>query len=148
MKIREFKFLFAMGFVFSCALGCATEGHMITNSNRSMKEIRSAFVAAAGEARKESENRRTFFSEYFPRNPDPNFKPTKSKERLYGRFTILGDRRPYEVQVEVVIEEKTDEGYEETGIDEDLSHELANQLKKELIKSSEGRNVIDDFRPF
>jgi len=148
MEIRGLKFFFALWLAMILTSGCATDGHMITNSNRSMKEIRAAFVNAAGEARKESENRRTFYSEYFPRNPDANFKPTKSKERLYGRFTILGDRRPYEIQVEVVVEEKVDEGYEETGVDEDLSHELANQLKKELIKSSEGRNVIDDFRPF
>jgi hypothetical protein len=113
-----------------------------------MREIRSAFVSVAGEPRKESGNRRTFESEYFPRNPDNNFKPAKARERLFGRFVILGDMRPFDIQVEVVIEVKTPDGYDEVGVDEALSHELANSLKKELIKSSEGRNVIDDFRPF
>lgn len=134
-----------------CALfvmACATEGHVIRNSDRGMREIRQAFIAAAGPARKENENGRIFQSEYFPRHPDPNFKANKAKERLHGRFTILGDRRPYDIQVEVMIEEKTHEGYEEVGVDESLSQELANQLKKELLKSREGRNIIDDFKPF
>lgn len=138
-------------FAILCALvvaACATEGHVIRNSDRAMREIRQAFIAAAGPARKESENGRTFLSEYFPRHPDANFKPTKAKERLYGRFTILGDRRPWDIQVEVVAEHRTAEGYEETGVDESLSQELANQLKKELLKSREGRNLIDDFKPF
>lgn len=133
---------------FSATTSCVTEGHTILNSDRSVREIRAALVAIAGEPRKENENHRVFLSEYFPRNPDPNFKANKAKERLFGRFTVLGDRRPYDIQVEVVAEVKTPDGYEEQGVDESLSQELANQLKKELLKSREGRNVIDDFKPF
>lgn len=140
---KLFVLLSALAFV-----ACATEGHLIRNSDRAMREIRQAFIAAAGPARKESENGRTFLSEFFPRHPDANFKASKAKERLYGRFTILGDRRPYDIQVEVVVEHKTAEGHEEVGVDESLSQELANQLKKELLKSREGRNLIDDFKPF
>lgn len=145
MKILSRLIIVLLGLLLQA---CATDGHLVRNSDRSMKEIRTAFVAVAGEPRKESANKRTFESEYFPRNPDNNFKANKARERLFGRFVILGDMRPYDVQVEVVIEVRTPDGYEEVGVDEALSHELANSLKKELIKSSEGRNVIDDFRPF
>lgn len=127
---------------------CVTDGSLIEGSDRSMREIRAAFLAVAGEPRKESENRRTFYSKYFPRHQDPNFNQDRARERLYGRFTILGDRRPYDVQVEVVVEVRTPDGYEEVGVDEALSQELSKSVQTELIKSSEGRNVIDDFRPF
>ena len=148
-KLLDRSILLFPFFIFGLfGAGCTSSGHLITESSRSMREIRAAIIAIAGQPRKENPNRRVFLSTYFPRQPDPNFKAERAKERLYAKFQILGDRRPYDIQVEVIVEEKTSDGYEEYGVDDALSDTLAGDLKKELVRIREDRNVVDDFNPF
>lgn len=128
-------------------MGCST-GYVIRESSRSLDDLRAAIFSISGQPRRSSENKRTFISNYFARKKDPNFDPAKSKERLYAVFTILGDRRPYDVQVQVFAEEKIAGVHQPQGVDDAFSIQIANELKRELNKRPEDRSVIDDFRAF
>lgn len=134
--------------VSSLILAACASGHILRESPRSLDEIRAAINAIAGSPREMSENRRTFYSNYFSRRKEAFFDPTKSRERLYAKFTILGDRRPYDIQVEVHVEERSGNEYDDVGVDEEFSEQIALELQRELSKSREDRNVIDDFRAF
>ena len=102
-----------------------------------------------GNARDISQNQRELWSPYFSRKKtNGEFNPDKAKERLTAHFWILGDRRPYEIHVQVVIERKIDGAYEEDGEDEEKSKEVADLLVKSLTNSLDKRNLIDDVRPF
>ncbi len=73
----------------------------------------------------------------------------KGKERRYAHIKILGERRPYDILVNVVVEGQMIDGtYESLGDDEVLAEQLAAEIKKELLKSLENRNIIDDFNAF
>ena len=124
------------------------DGDVIKESSRSMDDIRGAIQAIAGEPRLVSENHREYTSAYFSRKKDPHFDPQKSKERLYAKFTILGDRRPYDIQVQVFIEEKSGGLYEDSGLDEPMTDKITDELKHALTKRPENRNLIDEFRAF
>lgn len=72
-----------------------------------------------------------------------------ARERLYTHITVLGDRRPYDVQVEVLVESRNQEGaFELVGNDDSRAAVIADKLKKALNQSRDKRNVIDDFRSF
>ncbi|MEZ0392662.1 MAG: hypothetical protein ACAH59_10625 [Pseudobdellovibrionaceae bacterium] len=139
---------FFAGFLMALALGCATEGYRIKNQNLSLGDIKRAVEAAIGEPRTISENQRTFYSQYFSRKPDPKFDPVKSKERAYAKVVILGDRRPYEVDVEVLIEVRDSRGYVQSGTDLSEAKKVGKEIRAKLNLSREDRNVIDDFRAF
>jgi hypothetical protein len=65
---------------------------------------------------------------------------------------ILGDRRPYNIEISVIKEEREVEGedfsYYETGHDERLAKQLETALHTRLTKRREELNIIDDFRAF
>lgn len=125
-------------------------GVVLPEQARSLNEIRHAiYQICGGKVREISSNQREILAPYFSRKADdPSFNPTTSKERLTAHFWILGDRRPYDIHVQVLVEKKIDGAYEETGEDEKLSQKLADQLAESLNKSLDKRNLIDDVRPF
>jgi len=125
-------------------------GAILPDQARSLNEIRHAILQiCGGKTREISENQRELWSPYFSRKPnDASFNPEKSKERLTAHFWILGDRRPYEVHVQVIVEKKVDGTYEEDGEDEIFSKKIADQLAQGLTNSLDKRNLIDDVRPF
>lgn len=140
MKLEALAFLLFLS-------ACVT-GHTIRGSERPLTEIRTAILATMGEPRQVSSNEREYWSVYFARKKTPGFDPVKSKERAYAKVTILGDRRPYDIQVQVFLEERVEGAYEEVGLDDSLSDQIAEEVKKALRKSRDHRNLIDDFRAF
>ncbi len=128
-------------------LGCAS-GVTVKDLNRSLIEIKSAIVKVIGDPEKTSPNNREFTSRYYPPAPDFKFDPMKSKMRLKAKITLLGDRRPYDLQVEVFREVKTSEGYSDPELDLKYSRDLSLDIRGKLHQSRDDRNFIDDFRPF
>lgn len=129
--------------------GCATPGvYRIDEQNLSLGDIRRAVIGTIGEPRRLSENQRTYFSQYFSRKSDPKFDPQKSKERLYAKVIILGDQRPYDIQLEVVAEQLEGRTYSQVGKDASEAKRLGKELRSRLHQGLENRNVIDDFRAF
>ena len=129
-------------------VGCATGDVNLEEQNYSLGEIKQVVLSVIGDARKQSQNQRTFLSQYFGLKNDKKFDSNKSKKRQYARIVILGDRRPYDIAIDVVVEQKNGSEYEEVGLDTRKAQEIKKEIEERLHKGIENRNVIDDFRVF
>lgn len=127
-------------------VSCATV--RLEEEDVSLTDIKQSIKSMVGEFRVVSQNQREVSSPYFSRKKDPKFDPEKSLERSYAHFTILGDRRPYDITVEVFVEKRQDGVYEQVETDEKVAEILASELKIRLHQGLENRNVIDSFRAF
>jgi len=106
-----------------------------------------------------SSNHRELTSAVFAvRRPSGNLAPfnslvfakDKPEFRYKAKVLILGDRRPYTVEVGVEQERldvKTGT-YSPAGDSAAMSDRLAYEIRKYLVQRSEKKNVIDDFRAF
>lgn len=131
----------------ACANG-PERGVSIQETNYSLNDIRTAIIGIAGEPREVSQNQREYKSQYFSRKKEASFNPQTSKERSYAHFLVLGERRPYEIKVIVYTERKAKNVYKLLGEDKAWSKKIKEELEGKLNHSRDGRNVIDDFRPF
>lgn len=127
---------------------CQTTGAVIRDTPMSLAEIRRVTITVIGDPRKTNENGHELESTYFDKKKKPIERPNEVKERYYTRVTILGDRRPYDIQVQCLAEIRTPDGYEDAGEDDGLATEWASEIKKALHESREKRNFIDDFKAF
>ncbi len=131
-------------------LGCQTPNSAsLEGVTMSFNEVKKAVAQTIpGGIMSQSINGREIQSHYFSRKEDIMFDPQQAKERAYVFVYILGDRRPYTVEVQVPVEEKTKQGYSKAGLDKALAEKYALAIRKRLTQSREDRNVIDDFRVF
>ena len=107
-----------------------------------------------------SENHRIFYSRPFMVNhrQDPTKPKTKPRfrERGIAEVSILGDERPYTIEVEVRIERaelrpgvpENKLEYSHQRYDKGLANKLLTNIINHLDKNEAKQNVIDDFRPF
>jgi hypothetical protein len=139
-----------LGFIFLMQSACQTSGGgvYLREQNLSLNEIRAAMTKVVGDFRRVSENQRDFYSQYFSPSNDPKFDAEKSKERAYAKFVIYGDRRPYDIEAQVYIEQKEKSKFEMVETDPKAAEMLLKEIKTNLNKSLEKRNIIDDFRAF
>ncbi len=124
---------------------CQTNGIFIHEVALNASDARKAIVTIIGEPKSISSNGRVLTSRYHDKKGVFLNELKGNEERRYSRISILGDRRPYEVQVEVVIEKKF---VEEPQYDNAQAQEMADKIRKALNQSLDRRNVIDDFRAF
>ncbi len=99
-----------------------------------------------------SPNGREFLSKYFVIG-EKEYKPADDAlDRYYVQIIVLGDRRPYDIEISATREKRVLRGedftYVVTGHDRRLAKELVTQLREQLTKRREDRNIIDDFRVF
>jgi hypothetical protein len=131
-------------------LGCQTDGVVLHDTPLNISETRKAIAGVIGQPRATSENGREMVSKYYDRkgnNDDVQIKGIK--ERFSTHIIILGDRRPYDIQVEVVVEVRDHEGkYQVVERDEARAAKVAGEIQKALVQSRDNRNLIDDFRPY
>ena len=129
--------------------GCSTRGRtQIEEQDRALPNLRKAILSVMGTARTVSENQREYSSPYFSRGFSEKFDPERSVERAYATFTILGDRRPYTIEIVVSVEKRIGKKYNFVGTDKKIANDLKKELKEKLAQSQDGVNVIDGFRPF
>jgi len=101
-----------------------------------------------------SENHRTAFSRPFLVKQSDEAMKKGFRERGRAKVTILGDERPYTLEVEVVIERgkvikgQTDANYTFERYDKRLANRLLKDIFNGLHQALRERNVIDDFQPF
>ena len=146
------KLIISLGFVFIAQ--CATNALVIKDQNRPLVELQKAVLRALpGGKRKVSVNGREFYSHYFIPNGKKYGKLAKKKIRFMTKVTILGDRRPYTLEVltsaykvrtsgENIVESR------DLGPDKGLSRMVLRRIQSALSKSREEFNIIDDFRVF
>ena len=111
-----------------------------------------ASILPAG-PRATSPNGRELLSRHFILEGSSGYKPAgDATERYFAQILILGDRRPYDIEILVTQEKRVLRGnqfnYVVTGHDTRLAKELERKLRSELSKRREDRNIIDDFRVF
>jgi hypothetical protein len=129
--------------------GCQTGGIVLRETPLNISGTRKSVVSVIGEPRSMSENGRELFSKYYDKKGKDITKMNMVRERYYTHVTILGDRRPYDIQVEVVLEGRvSDEHFELIQKDDDKATTIAEKIKKVLNQSRDNRNIIDDFRSF
>ena len=133
---------------FLLTVGCQT-GIFIKESPAALTDIRKAVAGVMGQPKVTSQNGREMISEYHDKKGHVDAGLAKAKNRFYTRITILGERRPYNIKVEVFQEARVfEQQYEVIAEDMDLAQKLANQIETRLNESLKNRNVIDDFRAF
>lgn len=132
-------------FLFS---GCQT-GVFINDSPGALTDIRKAFVSVLGEPQNTSRDGRELTSNFHDKRGRNDEALAKAKARYFTMMSILGDRRPYKVKIEVFHEVRVSpQQYEIVGEDLDLAEIMAKKIEETLNQSLKGRNVIDDFRAF
>lgn len=145
------KYLLVIFFIAtSCLLsGCRTGGVILRETPLNVSETRRAVVSVIGEPRSISQNGREIFSQYLDKKDRKIEKMEMIRERHFTHITILGDRRPYDVQVEVIVEGRNEYGgFEVLDRDDRKASLVAEKIKEALNQSRDSRNVIDDFRSF
>ena len=102
--------------------------------------------------RKVSLNGREFLSHYFLVKGDKYFRAKNAPVRYFAKVWVLGDRRPYKVEVIVYKEKRRvidqQAQYYKTGTQKEIAKRLAKDIQKTLSKRRDKRNIIDDFRVF
>lgn len=130
-------------------IGCQTSGVYLRETPLNVSETRRAVVSVIGQPRLTSENGRELLSKYYDRKGNSEDQVKNARERLTTHVTILGDRRPYDIQIEVVVEIRDREGvYQVVEKDDARAEKIALDIQKALVQSRDNRNIIDDFKPY
>ncbi|AFX99760.1 hypothetical protein [Bdellovibrio bacteriovorus] len=146
MKTFVWVFLFASTLFFA---GCRTGGVILRETPLNLSETRRAIVAVIGEPKSISQNGREMTSQYYDKKGKNIDKMDMARERFYTHVTVLGDRRPYDVQVQVLVEGRNEDGgFDLLDRDDDKAAPIAEKIRQSLNQSRDSRNVIDDFRSF
>lgn len=128
---------------------CRTGGVILRETPLSVSETRRTIVSIIGEPRSVSQNGREIISKFYDRKDKAIPRMEMAKERYYTHVTVLGDRRPYDIQVDVLVEGRNPDGvFEVVGRDDNKATIIAEKLRQALNQSRDTRNVIDDFRSF
>ena len=136
------------------ALGCASwgSGVRIENLERPLNEIQKAASTSLplGQRRVEKSGME-FFSRYFLTKGRKFLPAETAPVRYYAHVYILGDRRPYVIEVFVKREKRVSPRggeYVEDGTDQELATVVQRRIQQQLSKRREQVNIIDDFRVF
>lgn len=141
------RLLATLGLLATLA-GCQT-GVFIKDSPAAVADIRKATVVVLGEPRSISQNGRELISKFHDKRGRMDEGLAKANIRYYTMISILGDRRPYNVRVEVFKEAKVEKNrYQIIGEETVLAKKTAKKIEEVLNESLKNRNVIDDFRAF
>lgn len=143
--IRRFSIFYFLIFLAACT----TTGVRINNTPLSLSESRRTIVSIIGEPRFISTNGRELLSKYYDQKEQPIESMVQAKERYFTHVIILGDRRPYDISVDVIYEERDEDGrFQAVEKMDDMAAPIADKIKKQLYQNVDSRNLIDDFRSF
>lgn len=117
--------------------------------NASIQGLIKAFDRATNGLRGKSANGRELVSRYQKPGSDSFDNAGADAVRAYSRLLILGDRRPYTIQVQYVIEERNKgEGYVNRGYDDAIARQTLRKVLEFLVNRPDREDFIDDFKAF
>lgn len=117
--------------------------------NASIQGLIKAFDRATNGLRGKSANGRELVSRYQKPGSDSFDNAGGDDVRAYSRLIILGDRRPYTIQVQHVIEERNKgEGYVIKGYDDVIARQTLRKVLQFLVNRPDREDFIDDFKAF
>lgn len=135
--------------------GCATPGAVrLEGQNIPLTQLQRAAIGSLPQGkRRVSVNGREMFSNHFVLKRGRYEKARGSeKHRYLAHVLVLGDRRPYTIEVVVYKEQrghaKINQSYHRVGIDKGIARVILRRIQKLLSKRREDLNIIDDFRVF
>lgn len=147
------KFLALIGISF-CLEACAsvsasTLDYSLANIYTAIEHTLSMGI------QKNSENHREFYSRPFLVTQEPDSKKEGYHDRGVAKVLVLGDSRPYTVEVEVSVERGTKGGgkkqeveYSHDHYDKKLAKKILDGIMRRLDRRQHDENIIDDFKPF
>ncbi len=152
MQLKN-KTLFIL-YLFFVISSCQTPGYYLIEQPQQIADIRKAINVVVGKTKKVSMNGREIFSHYH----DDKFEPIQDDlvilddpyYRYQTKVTILGPRRPYEINVQVIVEQYENETkkFLPVGVEDGLSRQRAIFLKKTLNLSPATNSRFDQEAPF
>jgi len=131
--------------------GCATTGRIVIEDlQMSLVDLQQAVIANLPLGQRQlSSNGREYTSQYFIMKQGEFAEAVGTSSRNFAVISILGDRRPYKIEVVVTIESRDASGqYRVVKYDQGMARVISRRLEKALHKRREDRNIIDDFRVF
>lgn len=148
------KTIFLMAVVLS---GCITtqnkEALRIENVDKRLQFIQEVVVSILPLGQRAiSPNAREFLSKYFVPKKAEYAEADTAPRRWFAHIFVLGDRRPYNIEILVKRERRVVErgtlSYAPEGLDLRIASDLKKKLQEELTKRREDTNIIDDFKVF
>jgi hypothetical protein len=150
------------GFAYSTALTCLfTYSFILTScstprggvtTEELMRPIsvlhRAVNSVMNGGIKSRSVNSRTYLSQFHAVGMDLNAGYKKKKERGQLEITILGDRRPYNINIIYRIESLVGSKFVFSRYDKSLASQYLSKLNEYLASRPEERDVIDGFKPY
>jgi hypothetical protein len=145
--VRILLFSISLFLLSSCATpGTAT----LSDLNYALADLQRLCINALPLGKRfESLNNREYYSEYFV-TKGGEFESAQGKNfRMTVHIILLGDRRPYKIQISVPVEKRMSNGhYQLVKYDEGLAKMISRRMSSALHKRRDDRNIIDDFRVF
>lgn len=138
-------------FAFTSACTSMNQGPSVQRKavNASVINIVKAFDKAAVGIRGRSTNGRELVSKYHSPNGDGYDYAATSPERAYSKLKILGSRRPYDLEVQYIVEERDGKGvYQIKKYDQGKAQKVLKGVIDYLVTRPDREDFIDDFRPF
>lgn len=147
MKLKGVLLFFASFYLLGCQ---TTEGIVISESFLAIRQTRVVLNQTIGEARVFSQNGREMSTHYHDRKFKLLDVTPKTPERLYTKVLILGARRPYNIEVQVHVEQRDPDSksFHEVGIDKNLSLAQAKVIQQALNQGRDKAQLIDEGLPF
>jgi hypothetical protein len=146
--IAFYCFLFLMAHLVGCT---TTPGAVyIENLTLPLVDIQKVIQESLPVGKRiESLNQREYYSEYFVEKGGEFVAATGEPYRRTAQISIFGDRRPYKIEVIVMVERRGSGGnYTPVRPDEGMARVITRRIQSTLHKRREDRNIIDDFRVF
>ncbi|MCC6137421.1 MAG: hypothetical protein IT287_02225 [Bdellovibrionaceae bacterium] len=151
-KLPVFIFLLMSIVVSTTLTSCSSlSGSYVEKKgvNTSIQGLIKAFDRSTNGLRGKSPNGRELVSRYQKPGSSSFDNAGAEKVRAYSRLRILGDRRPYTLQVQYVIEERNSaEGYTTKGYDEAAARQVLKKVLEFLVNRPDREDFIDDFKAF
>jgi hypothetical protein len=134
-------------------LGCASKGIKIEGGKYSLIRLQKVAQASLPNGQEfKSPNGRSFRSKYYDPYNSARFNFNQGPTRHFAVINVLGDRRPFEIEVIVYEERKTagarNAGYQVYGVDPKATQALAIRIQAKLDQRKGNRDFIDDFKAF
>lgn len=137
-------------FFLTGVVACTTPGYVIQDNVLPIAENRKIINAVIGKPRLVSINGRELYSVYHNRKFEGVSEDKKVPTRFYTKVIILGQRRPYEIVVQVHQEdyEAETETYVDMGLDDSMTAKRGNDIRKLLLIGLTRQQTLDGEAPF
>lgn len=146
---------FLFGLILFLGLGCSTFQRSVA-----LREVDRKLVSLQENVRSvlpiglraTSPNGREYLSKYFVPYRDDYKEADTAPRRWFAQIIVLGDRRPYDIEIYVKRERRVIKRgtltYVPDGLDLRIASNLRTKLEEALTQRREDTNIIDDFRAF